>query len=282
MKKDPHAISDRQLRSLLKGLREDVAAPAGFRQAVMQRLQAEGLVAAPPRPQAPSLRERVSAWMSPARLGLGLGAALALAFAWSGLGRLDEAAKPSPTPAAVSAAPAPVVARASKPQRASVVAARRSTAPVVAAAPLVRQAESIHPAQAPAVGLSQDSGVQQSMQVYAASDKPGIIVVKPSPTPLSKPVAGDSQVRNNVLRASRGEAALILFKVRQAGHVRVDIFDRLGRPVAVLSDGDRSAGDYSLNWTGTADNGGMAASGLYVVRVQAPGYEARHKVLLIK
>jgi hypothetical protein len=79
MNPDRKRLSDRRLRALLKGLREDVAAPADFRQGVLRRLQAEGLLAAPPAPAPLSWRDRWAAWPAPARLGLGLGAAMALA-----------------------------------------------------------------------------------------------------------------------------------------------------------------------------------------------------------
>jgi hypothetical protein len=137
---------------------------------------------------------------------------------------------------------------------------------------------------APALGAQDAAPATEGLQVSSANvvAKPTVIVVHPTPTPLAKALPGDSQVRNNVVRAARGEAALILFTVREAGRVRIDVHDRLGRLVAVLRDNELGAGEHSVRWSGAADEGFMAASGVYQVRIQAPGYEARHKVVLVK
>lgn len=287
MKKNPAQLSDRQLRSLLKGLREDVAAPAGFRQGVLKRLQAEGLLASPPKA---AWQQRLSAWAwRPARVGLALGGALALAFVWVGMDRPPARAvaqpqaltRPLPSHPGIAAA-----ARKAEPLRS--VAQARALKPSVAlkavhAAPVVASVEAPEAAaSAPAVGRSDASYLQESLQVGSAEGKPEVVLVKPTPTPLAKALGGASEVRNNVIRASQGQTALVLFKVRQSGHVRVEVIDRLGALVAVLQDGDMGVGEQTLRWSGASDQGGMAASGLYLIRISTPDYVANHKVLLIK
>lgn len=101
----------------------------------------------------------------------------------------------------------------------------------------------------------------------------------PTPTPG---LGSNSQVRNNVILASRGQSAQILFKVAQAGTVEVAIYSRLGVRVAVLQDGSMGPGQYSLYWNGQSEFGGMAASGIYAVLIRTPTYTDLDKVMLVK
>lgn len=158
-----------------------------------------------------------------------------------------------------------------------------------APAPASSKAMSVAGVQAPsgqapqfgAAGAATAPSASPAMKA-ASANKPTIIVVKPSPTPLAKDLQGDSEVRNNVVRASRGESALVIFRVTQAGAVHIEIRDRLGRLVAVLKDEALQPGTYQLRWAGAADVGGLAASGIYQLSIQAPGYTAKHKLALVK
>jgi len=277
MKRPALKISDRELDSLLQGLREDVAAPADFRARVMRRLQAEGLVAAPARP---SWRERVSAWLTPARLGLSLSGAAALALAYFFL-------NPAPVPQAPVVAPAPADAPAAAPAspRHAVLArapkARVQPAPDAAPAPEQGGELASQAPAAPAQGRVDAVTPDNSLSVSSVQPKPTVEVLTPV-VPAGKPRVADSEVRNNVIHASRNESAFILFNLHEAGLVRVVVYDRLGRTVAVLYDGGLGAGPQDLRWSGAADSGGMAASGIYEVRISGPGLQARHKILLAK
>jgi hypothetical protein len=347
MKRPPSSISDAKLKALLKGLREDVAAPQNFRAGVLERLRQEGLLpsaaAVSLRPVAPSsLWGRLRAGLSSApRWGLAVGSALALALVFL---MLPPAQAPLPQ---IVALPLSVPAAASRPR-----SAPSRTAPVLAlshasrharpSAPLsqasgelaslsvegparslpVRSLASVPPrSEAVQTGLGSVSGAAPSHSVAFASSAPlsgGLATQmadgysrgvagggqpasaplkaavapqdKPTATPLptpqatatAQPLTHFSQVRNNVILASRGQGAQILFTVVQSGNVWVQIHDRLGRPVAVLVNGVLSAGQYNLPWNGTADAGGMAASGIYEVIIKTPTYVDRHKMMLVK
>jgi hypothetical protein len=287
MKRPAIKISDRELDSLLQGLREDVAAPADFRARVMQRLQAEGLVAAPARP---GWRERLSTWFTPARLGLSLSGAAALAVAYLFFHPVPQtapAAAPGPR-GPVEAAPATSAQAFVAPREKAVAKLpKRPTqaAPVAApvAAPLPEQQEEL--AAQSSVPVAQGRAVAptpaSTVSISSVDPKPTVVVLTPE-VPLGKPRTADSEVRNNVIHAARHESAFILFNLQEAGPVRVVVYDRLGRTVAVLYDGDLSAGPQDLRWSGAADAGGMAASGIYQVRISAPGLQARHNILLAK
>jgi hypothetical protein len=273
------SLSDRQLSALLQGLRGDVAAPADFRARVMQRLQAEGLVKGPALPQA-TWRTRVSAFFSP-KFALGAGALAVLALAYVALSTAPQEARVAPqAPAVVATAPSrksqpkPVLARAPKPAAAP--------APVLAKAPApMQQAELQGQGPAPAVqGRSDAQPAAASVQV--ASLKPTVVVVETPIVPQGKSVRPGSEVRNNVVHASRGESALLFVNLQEAGRVRAEVFDRMGNSVSLLYDGDLNSGVSSFRWSGAADKGGMAASGIYMVRVTGPGVDGRHKVLLAK
>lgn len=271
MSPNKRPLSDRQLRALLKGLREDVAAPPDFSRGVLQRLQAQGLISGPAPLAGPSWAQRLGAWFSPARIGLGLSAAAALALVL-----LNPQAQ-APAPQAVAPEPTAQAPQAAKPSR-------KAARPVVVAqaAPVQSLAAEVQSEAAPVQGRSDAAVSVAPVQAADVSAKPTMVAFKPEPPADARPLVANSEVRNNVFRASRGEAALILFRVAQAGRVRVEIHDRLGRLVTVLADRDFGTGEHSLGWTGSADEGGTAASGIYQLRILAPGYTESHKVLLAK
>jgi FlgD Ig-like domain len=333
-------LSDARLKALLKGLREDVAAPQDFRAKVLASLRAEGLIrampgpafGAAPRPRVPvslALR-RVAAWMVRRPQwslgGLALGSALALVFMFLAAPSPQvpgAAFVPAQPPAAsTSKYSAAIASQAQAQNQASVLAMARPGAPAPASPPspvsplsgagsgalapasvespqAVGGLESSAPKQALAVsaGGSQGAGpmdfADRSGKTAAAAEassasapelspatKPTVVVA--TPTPLAAPLHQNSEVRANIIRASRGDSAIVLFTVTKSGPVLVEIHDRMGHSVAILQNGSLDAGQYTLTWNGTADEGGMAASGIYEVRIQTTTYVERHKMLLVK
>ncbi len=69
----------------------------------------------------------------------------------------------------------------------------------------------------------------------------------------------------------------ITYSVSKAGNVALEVFDMLGRRVAVLLDEYRPAGTY----TTTFDAGHMA-SGAYILRMRAAGFQSTQKMLLLR
>jgi hypothetical protein len=315
----PSKLSDAQLREALAGLREEVAAPPDFRAKLMQRLQREGLVQgqALPAAEAPSLWRRLSALLTPQRLGLATSAALALFVIARFLPRPAQApqaldaAVPTAAAAALPAPAKPAAQAHRKPAGAEAVpeAELASAGPVKETLPEALLDETAVPQPEAAVGASSPDAPLSSSQfsasapqagaaavpstgagapvpggggVSSASAKPTVVVIEPTATPVIKALQGNSELRGNVIRASQGEAAVLLYRVLIAGHVRAEIFDRLGHAVALLKDADQGAGTYDLRWNGQGDNGHMAATGIYVLQLTAPGYQAQHKLALVK
>lgn len=70
--------------------------------------------------------------------------------------------------------------------------------------------------------------------------------------------------------------------VRSKGSVRVDVYNAIGQKVAVLVDRELEAGNYSVSWHGTDGDGRPVTSGLYLARMEAGGFSAVQKMLLVK
>lgn len=66
---------------------------------------------------------------------------------------------------------------------------------------------------------------------------------------------------------SRGGAA-VAFRTTRAGPVTARVYDTRGALVQTLTEGDRPAGSHILRWDGRDARGGLAASGVYFIRVE--------------
>ncbi|HEY3296999.1 MAG TPA: T9SS type A sorting domain-containing protein [bacterium] len=69
----------------------------------------------------------------------------------------------------------------------------------------------------------------------------------------------------------------LVFSLKEAGHVRLGIYDVTGRLVRSLSEGNYAAGTHRLN----VDAGDLA-TGIYFVRLQSAHFNTSHKLLLLK
>lgn len=65
-------------------------------------------------------------------------------------------------------------------------------------------------------------------------------------------------------------------------HVVIKIYNYLGQLIAVLLDEEQSAGQYKIIWNGTDFKNNLAASGIYFYSVQAGGYTAARKMVLLR
>ena len=72
-------------------------------------------------------------------------------------------------------------------------------------------------------------------------------------------------------------STVIRFELPVASAVRVEIFDVLGRSVALLEDGPLSAGAYTLPWSPAG-----LASGTYICRFRAGDFDAERTLMLLK
>src|SRR5690606_18200260 len=87
-----------------------------------------------------------------------------------------------------------------------------------------------------------------------------------SPAPVAnEPATAPQLVRLHAPHPNPAHSeATISFEIAEAGSARVEVFDVLGRRVAVLADGPAAAGEHTATW-----EAGTLPSGLYLVRLTA-------------
>jgi hypothetical protein len=91
----------------------------------------------------------------------------------------------------------------------------------------------------------------------------GAFLAVPSPNPVSA-------------------ATTLRFGVRDAGRVRLAIYDVAGRRVALLEDGEFGTGEFTRVWDGNDTAGRRVAPGVYLVRLQTGSLQATDKLVLLK
>ncbi|MBD3290601.1 T9SS type A sorting domain-containing protein [candidate division KSB1 bacterium] len=65
-------------------------------------------------------------------------------------------------------------------------------------------------------------------------------------------------------------------------HVRLVIYDMLGKQVRTLVDGNQSGGSHSILWNGRDDNGQQVASGIYVYKLSAGKQSYTKQMTLVR
>ena len=74
----------------------------------------------------------------------------------------------------------------------------------------------------------------------------------------------------------------VTFSLPGAGHVRVDVFDALGRHIVTLIDEVKEAGTHSAIWDGKDSNGIAVSTGIYFCRLEADASTETLKMVLIR
>jgi hypothetical protein len=74
----------------------------------------------------------------------------------------------------------------------------------------------------------------------------------------------------------------INYQLAQDSHVSLMVYDILGQKVKTLVNGLQQAGYYNINWDGNNDFGRMAASGIYIYRLQSGNFIKTLKMNLLK
>ncbi|MFH1373762.1 MAG: FlgD immunoglobulin-like domain containing protein [bacterium] len=65
-------------------------------------------------------------------------------------------------------------------------------------------------------------------------------------------------------------------------HVRVVVYDLLGRHVTTLVDETQSAGDHATSWDGTDAEGNPSPTGVYFYRIETKYFRTAKKMMLLK
>jgi len=74
----------------------------------------------------------------------------------------------------------------------------------------------------------------------------------------------------------------IYYDLSEKTTVRLTIFNVLGQEIVRLVDGMRPAGHYEIAWNGFCGNGDVAASGIYLYRLETDHTSDVRKMMLIR
>ena len=74
----------------------------------------------------------------------------------------------------------------------------------------------------------------------------------------------------------------IRFALPAASNVNVSVFDAAGQRVRLLAAGARTAGEHSIEWNGSDDDGRALPSGIYFYRVQGGGLSETRKLVFTR
>jgi hypothetical protein len=74
----------------------------------------------------------------------------------------------------------------------------------------------------------------------------------------------------------------IAYGVPETGHVRITVYNLIGQTVRTIVDGIRPAGSHRARWNGRDDQGRALADGVYLYRIEAGGFSAVRRMVLLK
>ena len=72
------------------------------------------------------------------------------------------------------------------------------------------------------------------------------------------------------------------FRIKDAGHISLNIYDMTGRLINTLVDGNLEHGYHSVIWNGMDSNGHAVSSGMYIYALQGEGISISKKMVLMK
>ena len=119
------------------------------------------------------------------------------------------------------------------------------------------------------------------LEVTDACDDPGPNTVTFDPAYEFDPAASEAQLAGNAPNPFSGQTT-IEFALPEQSRVTVAVYDMMGRKVATLVDGVRSAGPHAVGWNGQSDSGQDLASGVYLLRMRAEGKSETKRMTIIR
>ncbi len=99
---------------------------------------------------------------------------------------------------------------------------------------------------------------------------------------ISLPTENVLTIANRKIEPLQGGKVSIQLALAQAGKTSIKIYTLQGRLVKTLSNEYLAAGSYTFDWAALNNGGDLIASGVYIIRVQAPGVDETQKVVVIK
>ncbi len=133
-------------------------------------------------------------------------------------------------------------------------------------------------------GVSQPAaagGDVKTSAVEVAGRFPGEPVLTLTYTPV--PEQKDKVViKHNRINPFLGEMMTVSMKSENRERVSIRIYDSLGQLVRVVADKQAPAGINEFYWDGKDDRGAVAASGIYLIVIETPGYRLEKKGVVVK
>ncbi|MBI4056333.1 MAG: T9SS type A sorting domain-containing protein [Elusimicrobia bacterium] len=87
---------------------------------------------------------------------------------------------------------------------------------------------------------------------------------------------------NNIFKPEKGQKATIKYELQQGGAMTLKLYTLAGQLVKVFFDGQAPSGKGSIDWAGVNEGGDTVASGIYLLRLEAPGIQKTQKIIVIK
>ena len=74
----------------------------------------------------------------------------------------------------------------------------------------------------------------------------------------------------------------IEFSLPSKSHVKLEVYNLLGRKIASIADRFFESGTHTVNWDGKNFSGEQSASGIYFYRMEAGQFDLTRKMILLK
>ena len=74
----------------------------------------------------------------------------------------------------------------------------------------------------------------------------------------------------------------ITYELREAGKTRLQVFDAIGRLVAILVDEEQAVGPHTVVWDGHSQTGARLSTGIYFYRLSTGGLVRMGRTVLAR
>ncbi|MBN2009632.1 T9SS type A sorting domain-containing protein [candidate division KSB1 bacterium] len=120
-----------------------------------------------------------------------------------------------------------------------------------------------------------------SWDYYDAGDEPEVQVIATALHASDSKQPAKFQLLQNYPNPFNNHT-LIQFHLNKAVHLKLEIYDLLGRKVKILLNAERQAGSYTVQWDGRNDNLIHVGSGMFFYRLETGDVTQTKKMLLLK
>ena len=99
---------------------------------------------------------------------------------------------------------------------------------------------------------------------------------------FSETVPADSPILTHSYPNPFNPEADIAYMLNASEDVRIQIYNVAGQLIRAFDMGYQPAGSYSVRWNGRSENGDVAASGVYLYRIEAGPHKVTNRMVLLK